>query len=120
MSVPRPNSASVVDHPRELPANPALDPLALRPPDLLSATDWSCVIRTLGLSPREEDVPRIAMYDDSIVMIARRLQLSEHTVSTYRERLFKKLGAHNLCQVVSIFFAAYLVRKTDLDASGGS
>lgn len=56
---------------------------------------------------------RVSFYDESVVEIARRLGVSSHTVHTYRERVFRKLGVHSFCQVISIVFAAYLAARRE-------
>ncbi|CAN5306129.1 response regulator [soil metagenome] len=48
-----------------------------------------------ALSPREWQIMRFSSQGDSPQSIARRLCLSPKTVSTYRARAFRKLGARN-------------------------
>jgi DNA-binding CsgD family transcriptional regulator len=80
----------------------------LRPPDVLDTVQWNAIAHRLGLSGRERDILRLAMYDESVGAIARGLGLSEHTVRTYRDRLFRKLRTHSVCQVVCVVFATHL------------
>lgn len=79
-----------------------------RPPDFLREDQWAVLIRRLSLSAREAEIIRLAFYDETVVTIASKLKISEHTVHTYRERLFRKLNVHSFCQVISVVFAAHL------------
>jgi DNA-binding CsgD family transcriptional regulator len=94
-------------------------PSELRAPsELLAPSEWNAIIGVLHLSPREAQMVQIAFHDESVLIIAGRLGVSEHTVHTYRERLFRKLGVRTFCQVLSVVFAAFLVNSRG-DTSAG-
>lgn len=82
-----------------------------RPPDLLTRAEWAEIIRRLRLSPREAELVRLAFYDESVTRMAGRLGVSAHTVHTYRERVFRKLGVHSFCQVMSAVFVTFLAME---------
>jgi DNA-binding CsgD family transcriptional regulator len=84
-------------------------PAHVRPPDLLTASQWEAIAAELNLSGRESEIVRRACYDENIAAIAEHLQISPHTVRTHRERLYRKLRARSLCQVVSIVFAVHIL-----------
>jgi DNA-binding CsgD family transcriptional regulator len=89
----------------ELPASRFLH----RPPDLLSPLQWQRIMDRLALSPREAQLVQQACYDETVEGLAVRLGLSRHTVHTYRERIYRKLGVNSPAQVLSIVFATHLV-----------
>jgi DNA-binding CsgD family transcriptional regulator len=84
------------------------DAFQSRAPDLLNEAQWRAIAQLLRLSDREAQILRYACYDDSVLVMAQRMRLSRHTVHTYRERVFRKLGVRSLCQVVSLAFAAFV------------
>ena len=73
-----------------------------RLPDLLSSVQWTALTMRLGLSTRQAQVLRYAFYDERDSAIAKSLGVSEHTVHTYRIRLFRKLGATSMSQAIAI------------------
>ena len=77
-------------------------------PELLAGPQWVAVVHTLGLSARECDVLRSIFGDERTASISRDLGLSEATVHTYRERLFRKLGVRSCAQLIAATFAAYV------------
>jgi len=77
-------------------------------PQLLAGPQWVAIVHTLGLSARECDVLKSIFADERTASISRDLGLSEATVHTYRERLFRKLGVRSCAQVVAATFAAYV------------
>jgi DNA-binding CsgD family transcriptional regulator len=83
-------------------------PARVRPPDLLTASQWAAIVDKLNLSGRESEIVRRACYDENIAAIAEHLGISPHTVRTHRERLYRKLRVPSLCQVVSIVFATHV------------
>ena len=50
---------------------------------------------------------------NSVGVMASRLGLSPHTVHTYRERLYRKLGVDSFCQVMSVVFATYVALERE-------
>ena len=54
----------------------------VRAPDVLTEA-WAAIARALKLSSRESQMVRLACYDESVVTMASRMGLSEHTIHTY-------------------------------------
>ena len=70
---------------------------------------WAGIVRSLRLSPREAEIVALLLSDDSRDdVIAGRLGISRHTVHTYVERLYRKLGATSRSQVVTRIFQQYV------------
>ncbi len=85
-------------------------------PELLAGAQWVALVHTLGLSPRECDVLRCMFADERVAAIAQELLLSEGTVHTYRERLFRKLGVRSCAQLLAVAFAVYIELNNELSA----
>ena len=78
-------------------------------PVFVPERSWLAIVRSLGLSEREEQVARrILVYDDSESNIAAALAISRHTVHTHLERLYRKLRVTSRCQVVTRMFREYV------------
>ena len=69
---------------------------------------WKRLAAKLALSKREVQIVRAMFEDLKESMIARRLRLSPHTVHTYIERLYGKLGVRSRTQVLFIIFSSFL------------
>lgn len=67
---------------------------------LFSAHEWRGVAEALQLSERELQIIRGVFKDQKEATIAGRLGISPHTVHTYLERVFRKLGVNSRVQVV--------------------
>ena len=91
----------------------AMATTANRPPDLLSAEEWLALVSALGLSNREAEMVRSAFYDECVDHIACSLGISQHTVHSYRERLYRKLGVNSFCQVFAVCFATHITLERD-------
>lgn len=89
---------------RQLPATSA----GARAPDLLSAEQWSRLVRALGLTQREAGLLRAACYDERQRAIADDLGIAEYTVHTHWHNIFSKLGVHSVASALSVVFAAHL------------
>jgi DNA-binding CsgD family transcriptional regulator len=84
-------------------------PMAAAPlPELLRGAEWLRLSDAMGLSSRESDLVREVFYDEHVESIAKTLGLSKHTVRTYRDRLFRKLGVTSCVQLVVAMFALYV------------
>lgn len=83
-------------------------PLLAAVPDLLTADEWKRLVDHLRLHGRQSQVLECAFYDERDWAIARRLKLSEHTVHTYRKRLFATLSVGSMAQAIARAFAAYV------------
>ena len=71
---------------------------------------WESIVRSLRLSPREAEIVALLLSEDSRDdVIAERLGISRHTVHTYVERLYRKVGATSRSQVVTRIFQQYVV-----------
>jgi DNA-binding CsgD family transcriptional regulator len=72
------------------------------PPDsrILSATAWAEIARSLKLSNRETQIARGVFDNLTEGAIAAELEVSEHTVHSHFNRLFKKLRVTTRVQVV--------------------
>ncbi len=68
---------------------------------------WAAIADKLELSPRQMEVARCVLTDQSDEEIARALGLSRGTVHTHVERLHEKLDVHSRVQVVTRVVAAY-------------
>src|SRR5438105_4118967 len=55
-----------------------------------------------SLSTRESQVLRLMGQGNSMAQLRVRLNLSESSVSKYHERLKRKLGASNFCELISL------------------
>jgi len=70
---------------------------------------WLAIVRSLGLSEREAQIAQLLLGDDNREeTIAATLAISPHTVHTYLERLYRKLGVTSRCQVVARMFQEYV------------
>ena len=75
----------------------------------LSGEAWTRIVRSLGLSPREAEIVALLLSDDNRDdSIAEELAISRHTVHTYLERLYRKVGASSRSQVVTRIFQQYV------------
>lgn len=63
---------------------------------------------SLGLSRRESEILRYILEDEPEVAIAELLNISQHTVHTHLERLYRKLGVNSRCQTTTRVFAEYV------------
>ena len=77
-------------------------------PDLLEKGQWQALVHFLTLSSREAEVLRCMFSDERTSAICARLGVSEGTVHTYRERIFRKVRVHSSTQLLAKVFAAYL------------
>lgn len=59
-------------------------------PEMLAGARWTALVYALHLTPRESEVFRCILIDERVSAIAQELRLSEATVHTYRERLFRR------------------------------
>ena len=76
---------------------------------VLSPNQWVSTAVALRLSPRELEVVQCLFDDETEAAIARRLELSVHTVHTYLGRIYAKLGVRSRVQLIVCVFAAHLM-----------
>ena len=72
----------------------------------------------LGLSEREADVLASFFSLETEAEVAARLGLSQHTVHTYVQRIYKKLNTKDRCSTVVRIFATYLALFPSADIPG--
>jgi DNA-binding NarL/FixJ family response regulator len=82
---------------------------------MLSDRAWEEVGRSLKLSARELDVIRYVFADLKEAHIAEALGISRHTVRTYSERLYRKLGVASRVELVVRVVGEYVRLTADPD-----
>ena len=75
--------------------------------EILTTDECSTLVSSMQLSRREAQVLFCILENESVTTTAHRLGVSVHTVGTYRERLFRKCGAVNSADMISIVFSRY-------------
>src|SRR5262245_25662139 len=75
---------------------------------LLPLSAWTCLGMTLRLSPREMQIVQGVFGDRKEETIAGELGISPHTVNTYFQRLYAKLGVSSRPQLIVRVMAEYL------------
>jgi DNA-binding CsgD family transcriptional regulator len=78
--------------------------MGARTPKLLTMREWRKLARALNLSPRELQIAKHVVRDDTEHDIAEELGISPHTVHTYLDRLHHKLGVGSRVQLVVRLF----------------
>ena len=77
-------------------------------PSLFSNETWRDLERSLGLSRRESQIVP-ALFDDlKESAIATHLGISRHTVHTYTERLYRKMGVSSRVGLVRRIFVEFM------------
>ena len=77
---------------------------------LLSDASWSAVAESFRLTAREAEITRCVFNGLDEAAIARACGLSAHTVNTYFQRLYRKLGVSGREQLVLLVIARHLKR----------
>ncbi|MCK6455994.1 MAG: helix-turn-helix transcriptional regulator [Phycisphaerae bacterium] len=77
----------------------------------MTARQWAETSRQLRLSGRESQIVRFCFDDLKESAIAQRLGISQHTVHTHLERLYRKLGVASRCELIVCVFAAAIGRR---------
>ncbi|MCZ6836478.1 MAG: LuxR C-terminal-related transcriptional regulator [Planctomycetota bacterium] len=75
---------------------------------IFSTAQWKTIAVALGLSSREYQIVRLLFDDEKEYTIALRLGLSRHTVHTYIERLYRKIGVNSRTQLCIKVFSVHL------------
>ena len=96
--------------PADPPPLPA--PPAARPRALLTEADWQRLHDVVRLSTRERQIVALLLEDEKESAIGRRLGISPHTVHTYVERLYRKLGVASRVQLIVVLLASLLRAPT--------
>ena len=74
---------------------------------------WAGIANKLGLSPREMEIARCVVADQKRQQIARRLDISLHTVQTHMKHLHEKLEIQSRGELVARIFHAYHEWRTE-------
>jgi DNA-binding NarL/FixJ family response regulator len=78
---------------------------------IFDSSEWDDICAALHLSPRESQI-LLGVFDDlSESGIARELGISTHTVHTYFERLYRKVGVSSRPALLIRVFGEYLGRS---------
>jgi DNA-binding CsgD family transcriptional regulator len=77
-------------------------------PFFLPDATWTALSRSLRLSGREAQIAQGILAGYGKEGMALSLGISDHTVQTHLERLYRKLGVGSRCEVVVHLFAAYV------------
>lgn len=70
--------------------------------------EWWSVCASVKLSPRESQIARWILEDETEQAIAGRLGISVHTVHSYLGRLYRKLGVRSRQQLIVRIFAEWM------------
>ena len=69
---------------------------------------WRRLAKSLGLSKRESQIVPALFEDQKESAIAKHLGISRHTVHTYTERLYRKVGVSSRVGLVRVVFIEYM------------
>lgn len=86
---------------------------------LLSEPVWELIGNALHLSNREFQIVLGVFDDERDLDIAIRLGVSRHTVHTYMQRLYRKLGVTSRTQLVLRVFSEYVSLHRDAHGPNG-
>ena len=75
---------------------------------LFDRNRWETLRLALGITPRELDVVKGVFDDRSRAEIGKTLGISEHTVQTHLERIYRKTGVGSRCGLIVGFFAKHM------------
>lgn len=84
---------------------------------VFSSEQWSTLSLELGLSSRELDILRGVFDGKTERDIAGLLSVSPHTVHTYVERLYKKLGVDRRDMLI-LAVMSHFMKRAELGANG--
>ncbi len=71
---------------------------------IFSETQWTAIARSLSFSPREFEIVKYIFDDESEEGIALGLDISRHTVHSYLNRLYRKIGVNSRTQLLVCIF----------------
>ncbi len=84
----------------------------LRPAsNLLAPFEWQAIAARLHLSPRELQIAQGFLDGLDERSVAERICISEHTVHTYLQRLYRKMGVNSRCEFLIRLFVAFLANN---------
>ena len=70
---------------------------------------WRRLAKSLSLSKRESQIVPALVDDKKESAIAKHLGISRHTVHTYTERLYRKVGVSSRVGLVRAVFIEYMI-----------
>lgn len=79
---------------------------------VLRQDDWQSLKASLRLSCRELQITRAIFDDKKELAIASDLHISPHTVNTYLQRLYGKLGVNSRAQLIVRIVAEHLAHRS--------
>ncbi len=74
----------------------------------LTPFEWQAIAARLHLSPRELQIAQGLLDGLDERSVAERILISEHTVHTYLQRLYRKTGVNSRCEFLIRLFVAFL------------
>lgn len=78
---------------------------------LLTPCEWQAIATRLHLSPRELQIAQGLLDGLDERSVAGRIFISEHTVHTYVQRLYRKIGVNSRCEFLIRLFVAFLANN---------
>jgi DNA-binding NarL/FixJ family response regulator len=87
--------------------------ISQRPSTRLRKAQWRVIADSLDLSDRQLEIVRCVFDGLDETSISRELDISHHTVHTYLDRLYRKVGVKSRCELIVRVFLAYLSRQDD-------
>ena len=79
--------------------------------ELFSQEQWWALASSLKLSTREFQIVQHLFDDETEASIAEQLEISSHTVHTYFERLYRKLGVCSRGELMVRVFSEHLALR---------
>lgn len=84
---------------------------------IFSDVQWLSLARSLQLSGRELDIVQCIFDDQTETTMARRLDISPHTVHSHLERMYRKLAVSSRSATVVRIFAEFVDQQSPTSAS---
>jgi DNA-binding CsgD family transcriptional regulator len=81
---------------------------------MFAAKAWQAIAHSLDLSRRQMEILMAVFDDEKELVIAERLEISQHTVHSHMERMYQKLGVHSRLDLVRLTMAQFLTLTADI------
>lgn len=78
---------------------------------LLTPFEWQAIATRMHLSPRELQIAQGLLDGLDERGVAGRICISEHTVHTYLQRLYRKIRVNSRCEFLIRLFVAFLANN---------
>jgi DNA-binding CsgD family transcriptional regulator len=78
---------------------------------LFTRAQWQLIVDSLRLSAREAQILLRVFDNQKNIAIAMDLGISAHTVHTYFERMYRKLGVQDRCDLVVRVFETHMALR---------